>query len=322
LLLNNLDSKGMSRKQFGMATAIATTAIATVVVPFSTAGAINLHRSVQSSEHAATRLAQLAQSDTGCRQTNATVGVYADAVEGTSPIALIEADTPVKLAITGNQPDLGGWVYISQPTTGWVRARFLTDCSAEAEEAFSPVVRRSPQPVSSQPILTQPLVTQPGTISASPANTPIRTTTSRSGSQMNGSQMNGSQMNGSQITQPPAQALNPANPAPSRGLVQTSPPAVPNSPPAIPPASSTQAAVPTIACDVLLPDGLTVRTQPSLQRDTYWLTLPPGTHAFRFTRNTVTENGRRWVYITSPSEGWVLLNQPDGSATIGGDRCG
>jgi hypothetical protein len=322
----------MSRKQFGMATAIATTAIATVVVPFSTAKAINPHRLVQGSEHPVIRLAQVTQGDTGCRQTNATVGVYADAVEGTSPIALIESDTPVKLAITGNQTDLGGWVYITQPTTGWVRARFLTDCSAEAEEAFSPVVRRSPQPVSSQPILTQPLVTQPGTISASPTNTPIRTTIPRTGSQMNGSQMNGSQMNGSQmngsqtsgarITEPPAQALNPANPAPSPALVQTSPPVVPSSPPAVPPASSTQAAVPTIACDVLLPDGLTVRTQPSLQRDTYWLTLPPGTHAFRFTRNTVTENGRRWVYITSPSEGWVLLNQPDGSATIGGDRCG
>ncbi|NJR66071.1 MAG: hypothetical protein HC772_13310 [Leptolyngbyaceae cyanobacterium CRU_2_3] len=67
---------------------------------------------------------QVAQtSDSGCRQTNTTTGVYEQPnLDSTSRGILTSAQT-VRLEVMGTGT---GWARISQPIVGWIEARYLT----------------------------------------------------------------------------------------------------------------------------------------------------------------------------------------------------
>ncbi|MCU0569091.1 MAG: hypothetical protein MUF49_21125 [Oculatellaceae cyanobacterium Prado106] len=92
------------------------------------------------------------------------------------------------------------------------------------------------------------------------------------------------------------------------------------------PRSDSAIAAQSITCNVLPADGLVVRSEPMLVPRTYLATIPPGTHDFRFTRNTqITESeqgARRWVYIIAPTEGWISLGVDDRNQNLGGNECG
>lgn len=75
-----------------------------------------------------TTIVQLAQAtETGCRQTNSVTGVYAQpSLESTSRGVLISGQT-VRLELIGTGT---GWARVTEPTIGWVEAKYLTPAAA------------------------------------------------------------------------------------------------------------------------------------------------------------------------------------------------
>lgn len=86
------------------------------------------------------------------------------------------------------------------------------------------------------------------------------------------------------------------------------------------------AVLPAVTCRVVPESGLTVRSQPSVNPQTYLSTLAPGVYTFQFTNEThtvnTTEGMLQWVFITAPAEGWISLGIRGGLSNLDGEECG
>ena len=132
-------------------------------------GAIaSIHQTVDLQPHLPD--AQIAQSsELGCRQTNATTGVYEEPNPDSTALGILPVAQTVRLEVLGTGT---GWTRISQPLVGWIKARYLTPnapCgSLGAGLAGSPTVPvPSPSHSSSNPSTdSQPPGMQPPLTSA------------------------------------------------------------------------------------------------------------------------------------------------------------
>jgi hypothetical protein len=253
-------SVGISTKTVGSVVLLSLVAIAGGRLAAS-ANALTVPSTVGTTANAAeTEQAELSQNylaqntDTGCRQTNATTGVYGQPNLDSPSRGILATSQTVKLEVAATGT---GWARITTPFVGWVEARYLTPPTACAG-----------------------LDSIPGTQAALPtAGSPLS----------------------SQINTPPTQTS-------ASGYV-------PN------PANSVSA-----VCEVLPPEGLVVRSDPTVVSSNTLYTIPHGIHQFQFSGNTLTtrtaEGERRWVYITSPYQGWISLGYTGGGFNLGGRECG
>jgi hypothetical protein len=247
--------------------------------------------------------AQVAQtSDSSCRQTNVTTGVYEQPNLDSASRGILPIAQTVRLELLGTGT---GWARINEPLVGWIEARYLTpNAPCDGLEKIAPQT-------------------------AAPANataSPVRTDRSSSSSPATSSDPTFSESERRSRQQDARSFPSPDSPnllynRPANG-VQAPSPQVPSRSPDT--ASDTQ--ITTVSCDVLPAYGLIVRRQPTVVGDTYLTTIPTGTYQFQFTRNTQTnetpEGTRRWVYITAPVEGWISLGYVGKDFNLGGRDCG
>ncbi|HEY9631354.1 MAG TPA: hypothetical protein V6C84_29030 [Coleofasciculaceae cyanobacterium] len=243
-------------------------------------------------------------SDSGCRQTNAITGIYEQPNLDSASRGILPIAQTVRLEVLGTGT---GWARINQPVVGWIEARYLTPnvpCN-DSEAASIP--------------------------DASEAE-PVRPDASESETVRSGiSEERSRQQEASAFPEPdlPNLRSNPRTSNPLPSSVESPGTRMPNlrtrnAPTPNTPTSATQ--VTTVSCDVLPSYGLIVRSEPSVVGNTYITTIPVGTYSFQFTRNTQTnetpEGIRRWVYITSPVEGWISLGYVGKDFNLGGQACG
>ncbi len=71
--------------------------------------------------------APASSAETGCRQTNATTGLYTQPSLDSSSRAILSSGQTVRLELLGTGT---GWARITAPATGWVESRYLTPPTA------------------------------------------------------------------------------------------------------------------------------------------------------------------------------------------------
>jgi hypothetical protein len=86
---------------------------------------------------------QVTQSETGCRQTQATTGVYTQPNLDSGSRGVLNNGQTVRLDLTGSGT---GWARITEPLIGWVEARYLTPAAC-AGLGYTPALA-SPPPAS------------------------------------------------------------------------------------------------------------------------------------------------------------------------------
>lgn len=121
-----------------------------------------------------TQVAQIAQyrpvptapapAETGCRQTNATTGLYAQPSLDSSSRAILSSGQTVQLELLGTGT---GWARVVAPATGWVESRYLsppTACTGlsaalPAAQVIAPGLPAQPAPAPTLPT-AQPIPSQ------------------------------------------------------------------------------------------------------------------------------------------------------------------
>ncbi|MBI4782602.1 MAG: hypothetical protein HY785_14980 [Oscillatoriophycideae cyanobacterium NC_groundwater_1537_Pr4_S-0.65um_50_18] len=254
----------------------------------------------------------LAQNfDSGCRQTNAITGIYEQPNLDSASRGILPMAQTVRLEVLGTGT---GWARINQPVVGWIEARYLmpnVPCN-DSEAATSQIDAPS----------NETNETQPRSVRAS-----VRETHRSAGRAAMSDAAESDAVRPDISEERSRQQETNAFPEPNlpnlRSTTRTSTP-LPTTPSPNTPNSDAQ--VTTVSCDVLPSYGLIVRSEPSVMGNTYITTIPVGTYSFQFTRNTQTnetpEGIRRWVYITSPVEGWISLGYVGKDFNLGGQACG
>lgn len=233
---------------------------------------------------------QVAQAEeTNCRQTNSATGVYEQPNVNSPSRGILPIAQTVQLEVLGTGT---GWARISQPTVGWIEAQYLTPAVPCQSDTTTPPAETTSSDTASDDVSN-----------AAPGDRQSRLTAAERRS----------------LRSPDAAAANPASAEPEANSNERR----------LNPDRSTPtnvAEVTAITCRVLPTYGLAVRSEPTVTEATYIDTIPQGTYRFQFTRNTLSdrtaEGTRRWVYITSPVEGWISLGVVGGEFTLGGDECG
>jgi hypothetical protein len=101
-------------------------------------------------------------AETGCRQTNATTGLYAQPSLDSSSRAILSSGQTVRLELLGTGT---GWARVTAPATGWVESRYLsppTACTglgaALPAQIGAPVAPGQLAPATPQPVPTVTVV--------------------------------------------------------------------------------------------------------------------------------------------------------------------
>lgn len=104
--------------------------------------------SVGEAEHPIQQIAQA--TETGCRQTNATTGVYTQPSLDSTSRGILNSGQTVRLELVGTGT---GWARITTPMIGWVEAKYLTPtsaCTGLSPQASSPASTVSVPPSTPQ----------------------------------------------------------------------------------------------------------------------------------------------------------------------------
>lgn len=96
-------------------------------------------------------------TETGCRQTNATTGIYSQPSLDSSSRGLLNLGQTVRLELIGTGT---GWARITEPVIGWVEAKYLTPVSAcaspgQASTPIAPTATTTQAAMPNQPAVTK-----------------------------------------------------------------------------------------------------------------------------------------------------------------------